>query len=83
MNVNDGALSALVDGLIKTTQYIIDHANYNKGLTGRVVANLGDNLYSVRINDQIYTAKSRFNLNENEIVKIIKWNNSNELYIIY
>lgn len=84
MNDNDVAIKTLADGIIFAIETIIENANFNKGVTGRVVSSLGDNKYNVSINNKIYIAKSRHELKENEIVKLIKWNNKfSELYVIY
>lgn len=84
MNDDDVAISKIVKGIINTVQHKIETANFNKGVTGRVVSNLGDNKYSVIINGNTYVAKSRFTLDEGQVVKLIKWNNRyDELYVIY
>ena len=84
MNDDDVAISKIVKGIVKAITHKIETANFNKGLTGRVISNLGDNKYSVMINGNIYTAKSRFTLDEGQVVKLIKWNNRyDELYVIY
>ena len=84
MNDNDAAIKTLTEGIIFAIETIIDNAHFNKGVTGRVVSSLGDNKYSVSINNKTYIAKSRHELEENEIVKLIKWNNKfSELYVIY
>lgn len=84
MNENEMAISKIVKGIVKAITHKIENASFNKGLTGRVISNLGDNKYSVIINGQTYTAKSRFTLDEGQVVKVIKWNNKfDELYVIY
>lgn len=84
MNDDDVAISKIVKGIVKAVQRKMETANFNKGVTGRVISNLGDNKYSVMINGNIYIAKSRFTLDEGQVVKLIKWNNKyDELYVIY
>lgn len=82
--VNDKALDNLIKGIIKIARRSIKEAKFNKGYTGRVMAIVDEYTYIVSINNKPYKAKSKINLNINDIVKIISWNNDmNELYIIF
>ena len=82
--VNDKALDNLIKGIIKIARRAIREAKFNKGYTGRVMAVVDEDNYIVSINGKPFKAKSKLNLNVNDIVKIICWNNDmNELYIIF
>lgn len=84
MNDNEMALSILAKGVVSTIKQSINKAKFNKGVTGRVIEKINENTYTVQISGQTYTAHSRFSLQINDVVKIIKWNNNfSELYIIY
>ena len=84
MNDNEMALSILAKGVVSTIKKSINKAKFNKGVTGRVIEKINENTYTVQISGQTYTAHSRFSLQINDVVKIIKWNNNfSELYIIY
>ena len=78
------ALNILAKGIISSIKQSINKARFNKGITGRVIEKINENTYTVQISGQTYTAHSRFSLQINDVVKIIKWNNNfSELYIIY
>lgn len=82
--INDEALDKLVKGIIKIITKETKSAKFNKGVTGRITEIIDSNNYVVTINNKTYKAKSRFQFNINDVVKIISWNNDmNELYIIY
>ena len=84
MNDNEMALSILAKGIVGTIKQSINKAKFNKGVTGRVIEKINENTYTVQISGQIYTAHSRFSLQVDDVVKIIKWNNNfSELYVIY
>lgn len=84
MNDNEMALNILAKGIISSIKQSINKARFNKGITGRVIEKINENTYTVQISGQTYTAHSRFSLQINDVVKIIKWNNNfSELYIIY
>ena len=84
MNDNEMALSILVKGIVSTMKQTISQAKFNRGVTGRVIAILDENHYTVQIAGQTYTALSRFSHQIDDVVKIIMWNNNfSELYIIY
>ena len=84
MNNDEMALGILVKGIVSTMKQIVNQAKFNKGVTGRVVAIIDANHYTVQIAGQTYTALSKFSLQVDDVVKIIKWNNNfSELYIIY
>lgn len=84
MNDNEMALNILAKGVVSTIKQSINKAKFNKGVTGRVVEKINEYTYTVQIAGQTYTAYSRFTLQIDEVVKMIKWNNSfNELYVIY
>lgn len=84
MNDNEMALNILVKGVVATIKQSINKAKFNKGVTGRVIEKINENTYTVQIAEQTYTAHSRFSLQVDDVVKIIKWNNNfSELYVIY
>ena len=84
MNDDEMALNILAKGIISSIKQSINKARFNKGITGRVIEKINENTYTVQISGQTYTAHSRFSLQINDVVKIIKWNNNfSELYIIY
>ena len=84
MNDNEMALSILAKGIVGTIKQSISKAKFNKGVTGRVTEKINENTYTVQIAEQTYTAYSRFSLQVDDVVKIIKWNNNfSELYVIY
>lgn len=84
MNDNEIALSILAKGIVSTIKQVVNSARFNKGVTGRVIEKIDDTHYTVQIAGQTYTALSRFALQVNDVVKIIKWNNNfSELYVIY
>lgn len=84
MDINESALSSMIQGIIKVVSLKIKYAKFNKGITGMVTEKINSNNYIVSINNKCYKAKSRFDLQIGNIVKIICWNNDmNELYIIY
>jgi membrane protein implicated in regulation of membrane protease activity len=84
MNDNEMALSVLVKGIVSTIKKTVNQAKFNRGVTGRVIAQIAENHYTVQIAGQTYTARSRFTYQADDVVKIIMWNNNfNELYIIY
>lgn len=83
-NIYEKALSSLIKGVVNTVTLEIKRAKFNRGITGRITGIIDSNTYTVTINDKEYTAKSRFNYQINNVVKIICWNNNmNELYVIY
>lgn len=80
----DKALDNLIKGIIKIARRSIREAKFNKGYTGRVMAVVDTDTYVVSINNKPFKAKSKLNLDINDIVKVISWNNDmNELYIIF
>ena len=84
MNDNEIALNVLTRGIVSTIKQSINHAKFNKGVTGRVIERINEYTYTVQIAGQTYTAYSRFSLQVDDVVKIIKWNNNfSELYVIY
>ena len=84
MNDNEIALNVLTRGIVSTIKQSLNNAKFNKGVTGRVIEKINDYTYTVQIADQTYAAYSRFSLQVDDVVKIIKWNNNfNELYVIY
>lgn len=84
MSIENEALKVLAKGVVSTIKQSISKAKFNKGVTGRVIEKINENTYMVQISGQTYTAYSRFSLQVNDVVKIIKWNNNfSELYVIY
>lgn len=84
MNDNEMALNVLTRGIVSTIKQSISNAKFNKGVTGRVIERINEYTYTVQIAGQTYTAYSRFSLQVDDVVKIIKWNNNfNELYVVY
>ena len=84
MNDNEMALNVLTRGIVSTIKQSIKNAKFNKGVTGRVIERINEYTYTVQIAEQTYTAYSRFSLQVDDVVKIIKWNNNfNELYVVY
>lgn len=84
MNIDEKALDTLIKGLVQTVKKSINSAKFLKGVTGRVIEKLDNDNYVVNINGKAYIAKCKDTLQINQIVKIIKWNNSlDELYILY
>ena len=82
--IDNEALDALVKGIVKIASKAIKEAQFNKTYTGRVFEVVDDNNYIVIINNKKHKVKSRFQLNINDVVKIISCNNDmNELYVIY
>ena len=84
MNDNEMALNVLTRGIVSTIKQSIGNAKFNKGVTGRVIERINEYTYTVQIAGQTYTAYSRFSLQVDDVVKIIKWNNNfKELYVVY
>ena len=84
MNDDEVALNILVKGVVSSIKQSINKAKFNKGITGLVTEIINEYTYTVQIADQTYTAYSRFSLQVDDVVKIIKWNNNfNELYVVY
>lgn len=84
MDINESALSSMIQGIIKAISLKIKYAKFNKGVTGIVTEKNDSNNYIVIINNKCYKAKSRLDLQVGNVVKIICWNNDmSELYIIY
>ena len=84
MRDDEIALNILAKGIVSTIKQCINKAKFNKGVTGRVIEKINENTYTVQIAEQTYIAHSRFSLEVDDVVKIIKWNNNfNELYVIY
>lgn len=84
MNDNEIALNVLTRGIVSTIKQSLNNAKFNKGVTGRVIEKINEYTYTVQIAGQTYTAYSRFILQVDDVVKIIKWNNNfSELYVIY
>lgn len=83
-NDNQEAIDTLVKGIVKIASKAIKEAQFNKSYTGRVFEIIDNNNYVVIINNKKHKVKSRFQLNINDVVKIVSCNNDmNELYVIY
>ena len=83
-NDNQEAIDTLVKGIVKIASKAIKEAQFNKSYTGRVFEIIDNNNYVVIIYNKKHKVKSRFQLNINDVVKIVSCNNDmNELYVIY
>lgn len=74
----------LLNSVMDLIDSAIKKAPYDTTIKALVVESLGDNKYKVKINNNTYTAKSRFKCDVNSVVYVIKPENKfKDLIIIY
>lgn len=80
---NQDAVKILAHEMKKVAQTIIDNAKFDRTVKGRIVSSLGNNRYSVMINNVEYEALYNNNtLSKNDIVYVtIVQNDYNNLII--
>ena len=83
MSLENDAVRILAHEMKKVAQTIIDNAKFDKTVKGRVISSLGNNKYSVMINNVEYEALYNNNsLSQNDIVYVtIVQNDYNNLII--
>ena len=83
MSLENDAVKILAHEIKKIAQTIIDNAKFDKTVKGRIVSSLGNNKYSVMINNVEYEALyDNNNLSLNDIVYVtIVQNDYNNLII--
>jgi len=86
MNYDDKALEVLSNSIKLTIQEYLANAPFDKTVEGRIVASLGNNLYTVQLNGNNYNIKSYSGVtySVNNIVRItIPQNDYKNMYIIH
>lgn len=74
----------LASDIVNPIKSLINRAKFNTTTKGRVTAVLGGGNYEVLINGKVYAVKSRFSHAVNDVVVVIRCNNSwSDLYVIY
>lgn len=74
----------LAADIVDSAKNLIKRARFNTTVKGRVTASLGAGNYEVSINGSKYQVKSRFSHVANDVVVIVRCNNSwSDLYVIY
>ena len=83
MNIENEAITILVQEIIKTIKTMINKSNFDRTKKGRIVGYLGEKHYEVQLDGNVYKAyspTSTFNINDIVYVKIAE-NNYNNLII--